>query len=140
MEEQIHCRITQCLRVAQPAFLPTTDEESEPEDQAPAQPREKHKGTSGKLRMADTTDVNQIPWPHQLIYTPSGQPAVYEDLSSMVCVNGYLSVMPLESQDIKARMLTHLQEIMDVLWMACGSVLPCGLAAVLGAGLSHMGR
>ena len=32
----------------------------------------------------------------------------------MAFMNEYLSVMELESQDIKARMLTHLQEIMKV--------------------------
>ena len=31
----------------------------------------------------------------------------------MAFMNGYLSVMALESQDIKPRMLTHLQEIME---------------------------
>ena len=38
---------------------------------------------------------------------------MHEDLSSLAFVNGYLSVMALESQNIKARMLTHLQEIME---------------------------
>ena len=42
MEEQVCCRIIQHLRGTQPAYLPTTDEKSESEDQAPAQPRRKH--------------------------------------------------------------------------------------------------
>ena len=113
MEEQVCCRIIQHLRGTQPAYLPTTDEKSESEDQAPAQPRKKYKGTSSKLRTADTTVMNQVIWPHELIYTPSGQTAVYEALSKLAFVNGYLSVLTLELKNIKARMLTDLQEVME---------------------------
>ena len=56
MEEQVCHRIIQRLRGAQPAYLPTIDDESEPGDQAPAQPRKKHRGTFGKLRMADNSN------------------------------------------------------------------------------------
>ena len=38
---------------------------------------------------------------------------MYKDISSMAFVNEYLSVMALESQNVKSRMATHLQEIME---------------------------
>ena len=38
---------------------------------------------------------------------------MYYELSSMAFVNGYLSVMALESQQVKVRMLAHLQEMME---------------------------
>ena len=57
--------------------------------------------------------INLVIWPHELIYTPSDQLAVYEHLSSMALVNVYVVVMPLESDQVKERMLVHLQEMME---------------------------
>ena len=113
MEEQVYRRVAKYFRGALPVYLPTIDEDTGADDEAPAQHRKKHKGTSSKLRTADTTVVNQVAWPHKPIYTPSGQPAMYEELSSMASVNGYLAVTALESEQIKGRMLSHLQEIME---------------------------
>ena len=60
MEEQVHHSITERLKGVPPAYLPTTDNDSGADDTAPVQPRKKHKGTSSKLRTADTTVVNQV--------------------------------------------------------------------------------
>ena len=42
-----------------------------------------------------------------------GQPAMYEDLSCMAFVNGYLSVMALQPESTKPKMFMHLQEMME---------------------------
>ena len=60
MEDQVHRRITKRLRGVPSAYMPTTDADSRVDNAALAQPRKKHKGTSGKLRTADTTVVNQV--------------------------------------------------------------------------------
>ena len=51
-------------------------------------------------------------WPHELIYTQVGLPAVYEDLSAMLFVNGYLEVLAMVKDDTEELMLSHLQELM----------------------------
>ena len=51
--------------------------------------------------------------PHEVIYSPSAQQAIYEQLSSMAFVNSYLTVMFREHPYIKALMLNHLQELME---------------------------
>ena len=108
IEEQVHARITEHLRRALATYLPTTNDESGADNEALALPSKKPKGTSGKLRRADTKVVNQITWTHEMIYTPSGQPAICEKLSSMAFVNGYFSVMAMEMERVKVRMLNHL--------------------------------
>ena len=113
IEEQVHRRVAEHLRGALPDYLHITDDNSGADDEALAQPRKEHKWTSRKLRRVDTMVINQVTWPHELIYTHSDQPAIYDQLSSMAFVNGYLAVMALESDQVKMRMLAHLQEMME---------------------------
>ena len=94
-------------------FLPTTEEACVADEDAPATTRRKAKGTSGKLRTADTAVVKQITWCYLVIYTCSGEPATHENLDSMNFVNGYLTVMAMEPVHIKAKMLSHLQELTE---------------------------
>ena len=53
--------------------------------------------------------VNKITWPYKMIYTPSDQPTIYEELSR------YLSVMTIcmEMEQGMVRMLNHLQEMIE---------------------------
>ena len=44
---------------------------------------------------------------------PSAQPVVYEQISSMACVDGYITVMSKELPHMKVLMLSHLQELME---------------------------
>ena len=113
IEEQVCCRVSEHLRRSLPTYLPTTDDDSGAENEVPTQPRKKDKGTLGKLRTADTTVINQVTWPHKLIYTPSGQPVIYNQLNSVAFLIGYLAVMVLESDQVKEGMLAHLQEMMQ---------------------------
>ena len=45
-------------------------------------------------------------------FTP-GQPAVYEEMSAVLFVNGCLTVMAGESDEVKHPMFQHLQELME---------------------------
>ena len=55
-----------------------TDDTSDADDMAQVQVKRKPKGVSGKLRMAYITVVLQVTWSHEVIYTPSDQPAIYD--------------------------------------------------------------
>ena len=68
---------------------------------------------SGKLRSADTTAVIQVLWPHELGFTPQGRPAIYESLSAMGFVNGYLSIMSLQTYSLRDKKAMHLQEMRE---------------------------
>ena len=57
--------------------------------------------------------VHWVTWSHEVIYSLSTQPAIYEKLSSMAFVGGYLTVMFSEHPHIKAVMLDHLKELME---------------------------
>ena len=47
------------------------------------------------------------------IHRQHSQPCIYEQLSSMAFVNGYLTVMLRETPHIKALMLDYIQELME---------------------------
>ena len=57
--------------------------------------------------------VHWVTWPHEVIYSPSAQPTIYDQLSSMSFVDGYLRVLSREPTHIKALMLDHFQELME---------------------------
>ena len=88
-----------------------TDKES-PEEEASVKPQRRPiKPTTGKLCTADNTVITDITWPHEVIFTSDGKPAVYDELSAMVFVKGDLTVK--DSQDIKNHMNSHLQDLME---------------------------
>ena len=109
----MYARITDRLRGEPATYLTSTDDESDAYNYSTALPRKKPKGTSDILRTADTKVVNLITWPHEMIYTHTGQEAVYEELSSMAFVNGYLCAMAMEMEQVMVRMLHDLQEMME---------------------------
>ena len=88
-----------------------TDGEEEEEEQLPAIRRSII--TSDKLRSADTTDIKKLLWPNELVFTPEGQPAVYECLSARAFVNGYLTIMSFQKDSLTDKMDVHLHEMMD---------------------------
>ena len=57
------------------------------------------------------TAINKVP--HELIFTPEGQPTTYENLSAMAFVNGYLIIMSLQKDALRIKMATHFQEMME---------------------------
>ena len=48
-----------------------------------------------------------------MVYTSSGQLAVYNESSIALFESGYLTVLSEEAEGIRALMLTHLQELME---------------------------
>ena len=48
-----------------------------------------------------------------MIFTSEGKPTVYEEVSVMSFVQGYLAVMDTQTQDIKKYMNSHLQDLME---------------------------
>ena len=86
-------RLAERLTGAPAVYFPTTDEDSG-QDEPPQIPGgRKSKGVSGKLRTADTTVVPRVTWPHEVIYSPSAQSAIYDQLFSIAFVDGYLTGM-----------------------------------------------
>ena len=57
----------------------------------------------------------QMTWPHEVTYTPSGQPDMYDQLNTVDFVNGYLTVMAREIE-IKARMMSLLEDGQHYRW------------------------
>ena len=58
----------------------------------------------------------RITWPHKVVYTSQGQPAIYDEMSALLFVNGNLTVMGEEMGEeidiVKGHMLQHLQKLM----------------------------
>ena len=111
VKEQMRARLAEGLTGASAVYLPTTDEDSVQDE--PPQARRQSKGVSGKLRTADTIVVHRITWPHEVIYSLLAQPAIYDQVSSMIFVDWYLTVVSREPSHIKALILDHLQELME---------------------------
>ena len=112
MEEAVLRKVANHLRGTIPAYAVNTDDNSVDEEMTSPQPKKLQKAISSKLRPANNMVVKQIMWPHKLIYTPAGLPSVYENLSLMLFVNGYLEVLATVNEDTKGLMLSHLQELM----------------------------
>ena len=66
-----------------------------------------------KLRTTDTTTVKPVLWSHELVFTPDGQPAVYDSMSCMEFVNGYLAIMARQKDTHRNKMAIRLQEMME---------------------------
>ena len=108
MEEAVCRNIADRMRGTRPVYAAQVDDQ----EVTSPQPKKCQKAISGRLRTADNTVVKQITLPHELIYTQAVLPAVYEDLSPMLFVNGYLEVLATVKDDTKELMLSHLQELM----------------------------
>ena len=52
-------------------------------------------------------------WPHRVVYNSEGQIAVYEEMSSILFVNGYLTIKGEKTEEVKGHMLQHLQDLME---------------------------
>ena len=45
---------------------------------------------SGKLKTTNSLIVHCVVWPHELVYTAKGQPAVYDSISVLLFISGYM--------------------------------------------------
>ena len=104
-------KVASWMRGAPVLELAITDEDSRSEEGA--NPATKMRALkTGKLQTADTTILHKITWTHKVIYTCTGQPAEYDQLSITIFVSGFLMVMILEKQSVRPYMLQHLQDLM----------------------------
>ena len=109
--DEVCVRVTRHPRVAPALGLPTTDDDTESEEEVTT-PAPRRKGLkSDKICTADTADtadtavLRKITWPHEVAYTRAGQSAVYEEISISLLVSGYLLVMAGEKDEIKPYMI-----------------------------------
>ena len=51
-------------------------------------------------------------WPHELVYGPSGQPTLYEELMLPLFISGYLTILESVNPVQKEALLNHLSELM----------------------------
>ena len=56
--------------------------------------------------------VKKIAWPHEIIDIAAGKPAAYGELSIPHFIQGYLIVMRSEKEIVRAKMASHLEELM----------------------------
>ena len=55
--------------------------------------------------------VKKVIWLHEVIYTVAGKPAAYEELSIPLFMHDYLIIMQSEKDSVRAKMASHLQEL-----------------------------
>ena len=91
--------------------ISTSEDESDSDADTREPPRKRRPLQSGQVHSADAMVVKKLTWPHELVYTAVGQPAVYEDLPVALFVNGYLTVMETIKPDLKPIMGKHLREL-----------------------------
>ena len=104
IDDQVWLWVVHHMSASYSSFRAIINDESDVKEEAQPQLRRRTKLTSGKLRTMDTTAVKEVLWPHELVFTPDGQPAIYESLSSMAFVNGYFSTMALQKDTIRNKM------------------------------------
>ena len=94
IKEQVQIQVAQRMRASYASFLGNTFDESDGEEEEQLQVTRRSKIPSGTLRSADTTVVKQVLWPHELVFTHQGRPAVYKSMSSIAFINRYLTICP----------------------------------------------
>ena len=55
----------------------------------------------------------KVMWPHEVVYSNRGKPAVYEELFLSLFVKGYLITMKGEEGATKDKMVTNLEDLME---------------------------
>ena len=113
IEEQVRIWVAQQMRESYPSFLANTNDELDGDEEEQPQVTRRYYITSGKLRTADTTAVKQVLWPNELVFTQEDRPAVYDSLSSMAFINGYLTIMSLSMGTLRDKMASHLNDMME---------------------------
>ena len=63
---------------------------------------------SGKVRTANATVVRLITCPHKLIDISGGQPTMYQQLTMLLFVSGYIAVLDTAKPGLKEVILKHL--------------------------------
>ena len=92
----------------------TTSESSSSEEQpAPCRKRTaKPIIKSGKVHIAFSIVSKHATWTNEVVYSAARKHTVYNDISMLLFVHGYLIVMEGERESVKEKMVIHLQELM----------------------------
>ena len=53
-----------------------------------------------------------VTWPHEVVYTMDRKAAVYSEISVLLFVQTYLSITGGEKERVRAKMASHLKDIM----------------------------
>ena len=97
-----------------PLLEETTSQDSSSSEEEQITRRKKKTLKSGMDCTGATLFKKRINWPHDVLYSADGKPAVYSDLTVAAFVWGYLIVVNYEmANQIKAQMTQHLEELME---------------------------
>ena len=99
VEEEVQVRVTSWLKGAPSLFI-QTDEDTASEDDQGAPTCRKQTLKSGTLCTSDTVVTKRITWPHKVVYSSQGQPTIYDEISAMLFVNGYLTISWEDETDV----------------------------------------
>ena len=83
LEDTVRARIAERLQGVPAGCLPGTDEDADHDYPPNVVAGHLKHGSSGKLRTADTVVVKTLTWPHEVLYTPSAHPIVYDNILTM---------------------------------------------------------
>ena len=104
----VRAKVASRMRGAPVMDLATIDKESE-EEPTPIPKRKTLK--LGKIRTADSSVLHKVVWPHKVVYTATGKPAEYDDISIPLFISRYLTVMAMEKPSVCLLMAQHLQDL-----------------------------
>ena len=111
--EEVHREIAKRLRELPAYHEATTDEDdTSNEEEQPVQRRKKKGLKSGIHQTGATTVVKKVTWPRKVVYISNGKPAVYQDISVPLFVQGYLITTDSQDSSIKHREAEHLKDLM----------------------------
>ena len=110
--DEVQVKMASYMRGAPVLQLPTTNEDSRCEEEATTSAHRKWGLKSGKIYRADTTVIFKITWPHEVIYSRTGQCAEYVKMSAtLFFFSRFLMVMAGEKIIIGHFMLQHLKKL-----------------------------
>ena len=89
--KEVRARVANQLR-GTPALLIQTDGSAASKDDQAAPTHRKLTLKTGRLCTADTVVAKRITEPHEVVYSSQGQSAIYNKMSAVLFVNGYLTV------------------------------------------------
>ena len=79
--DKVRVKVASHMRGAPVLQLPTMNDNSRSKEQVTT-PAPRRRGlNSGMIHTADTTVFHKITWPHEVVYTSTGQPTEYKRMS-----------------------------------------------------------
>ena len=79
--DEVQGKVASHMRGSPALQLTTMNDDSRSEEAATTPAPRKRGLKSGNIHTVDTTVLCKITWPHEVVYTCTGQPAEYENMS-----------------------------------------------------------